>query len=472
MNQNNELICVVDTDPKIAAAISTATEKLCQDLNLAYLHAHSLNELDQYLAKDENNAQRLALLVLSSDCIQHLNPDELKKIQIQYRTNMILTCFEDPLKPLKKTDTWPVENIIYKPFDPAILQEHLHFALVKNEKIKTIAVHSSPEKNEIEKIRRQYFLQLSEIGFSIESAFSYQFNTAYKFYHLSFVDQKKSSQWVKLLSKKNNVYEFVFCSPTQTVITHLREKSAASKNKIKNAHWPGHEKNHAVTDPVICIQMTDPEDFERLKDYFNRKFPKSQIIEFPTTPPKEKLKCDLMICENEFTPEQINFVFKTDPLCFRISNDPFPDRAAAEKILSKETLRLTKPIDRNYLGRMINSFFPGCVESDPNPEYWFHLPDPALHSEMIEVNELSEAAFIYQNDRILPRGEFQEFALTQDDETELKPIKAKIQFADSHPDVENKYLHQVVFFGIRDDMLKKIRLWMLQTHIDHKKSGT
>ena len=91
---------------------------------------------------------------------------------------------------------------------------------------------------------------------------------------------------------------------------------------------------------------------------------------------------------------------------------------------------------------------------------------------MIEVNELSEAAFIYQNDRILPCGEFQEFALTQDDETELKPIKAKIQFADSHPDVENKYLHQVVFFGIRDDMLKKIRLWMLQTHIDHKKSGT
>jgi hypothetical protein len=472
MSQDKASVCVIDTDLKSAESIRTATEKIRQDLNLSYLHKSTLAELNEFLSQPETKDTAISLLILCTEDIHPLTLDELEKIKIKYKTNLILTAFDDSLKPLKKTDTWPIENIIYKPFDPAILQEHLQFALIKGEKNKTTAVHTTTEKNNIEKIRRQNFLHITDFGFSIESTFEYTLNHPYKFYHLSFFDKKKASQWVKAISRNNNTYEFIFCVPTHAIVAHLREKTSASNAKLKNVKWQGFEKNKIKNAPLVFLQKNDPDDLARLKDYFARKFPSAKIIDLPEGKSTEKIKCDLIISEIEFSPEQLNGLFEESPLYFRLCNDGLGERSEAEKILSSETVRLSQPVDRNFLGRMMNSYFPGCVETEPNPTHWITLADPALHSEMIEANELSEVAFIYMNDTMLTVGEFQEFALTQEDETELRPIKAKVQFVDTKPDAEHKYLHQVVFFGVRDDLLKRIRLWMLQTFINHKKSDS
>ncbi len=467
-----EFICAIESDSKLVDAIKTATAQLSLDFDLNFVQKNNLQELDQYLSDKEHKDQKMTLLILSRESLTTIDAQTLSDIQKKYNSYLILTVFEDPLRPLKKTETWPVENIIYKPFDPAILQEHLRFALIKNEKIKTTAVHSSSEKNYIEKIRRQNFLQLSEFGFTIETTVTYTLNQPYKFYHLSFVDQKKSSQWVKPISKTDHIYEFIFCAPTTSVTTILRQKGAESKNKLKTAKWSGFEKNKTITEPKIVINMNETEDFEKLKDYFSRKFKKAHVFQIPEGQIKDKLDCDLLISEKDFSAEQINTLFKNPPMIFRITSDSLPQRTDIEKLLSHETVRLPKPLDRNYFGRMFMSYFPNCIESDSTPANWFPNLDPALHSEMIEVSELSEAAFTYQNEIQFKRGDYQEFALTQDDENELRPIKSKIQFVDTTPDADKKYLHQIVFFGIRDDLLKKLRLWMLQTHIDHKKSGS
>ncbi len=467
-----EFICAIESDSKIADVIKAATLQLCLDFDLIFVQKNNLQDLDQYLSNNENKDHKLTLLILSSESLTTVNAQTLSDIQKKYNSHLVLTVFDDPLKPLKKTETWPVENIIYKPFDPAILQEHLRFALIKNEKIKTTAVHSSSEKNYIEKIHRQNFIQLSEFGFTIETNVPYELNQPYKFYHLSFVDQKKSSQWVKPISKTDNIYEFIFCAPAASVTTSLRQKGAESKNKLRLAKWSGFEKNKTITEPKIVIHMTEPEDFEKLNDYFSRKFEKAHISQISEGLLIDKLDCDLLISEKDFTAEQINTIFKNPPMIFRITSETIIERSDCEKVFRSETVRLPKPLDRNYLGRMFNTYFPGCAETDSNPANWFPNLDPALHSEMIEVSELSEAAFTYQNEIQFKRGDYQEFALTQDDENELRPIKSKIQFVDTTPDADKKYLHQIVFFGIRDDLLKKLRLWMLQTHIDHKKSGS
>ncbi len=441
---------------------------------------NSFAELDLYMTQPENSDQIISLMLISTECLKNITPESLQKLQIQYQTNLIITAFEDPLKPLKKTETWPIENIIYKPFDIAILQEHIRFALLRNEKVKTIAVHSSLEKNNIEKIRPYHLLQLSDFGFTIETTTNHTLNTAYKFYHLCFANEKKTSLWGKAISKtpvkseiKNQlIYEFIFCAPSHTVLTNLRHKMNESKSKNKNIAWHGFEKNISVTEPQIYIQTNASEDFDRLKDYFARKFRSAHVFQLSEIAQKEKLSCDLLICENQFSVNQLDTLFKVSPLCFRISNDIFKTRAEATEILVTETIRLQKPIDRNYLGRMMNSYFPSCIESDPNPVNWFQLSDPVLYSELIEVSELSEAAFTYTRDSLLKHGDYQEFAFSEVDENELRPIKAKVQFASPTPDAEKKYAHQVVFFGIRDDILKKLRLWMLQNHIEHKKSET
>lgn len=471
-----ELICVIETDAKLAEIIQGATVNLCKEFDLAFIQKKSLKELDQFLALSENSEATISLLIISQDCIVQTTRESLLALQIQYKTHLVLTAFEDPQKPLKKTETWPVENIIYKPFDTAILQEHIRFSFIRNEKVKTTAVHSSKESTFLEKITPHTLVQLSDFGFTIASNSKYALNETYKFYHHNFVDKRKSSLWAKAISiaqtKDHTTYEFIFSAPSLAVTTSLRLKYNESKNKIKNPLWLGSDKNKLNYTPSIYLQMSDTEELEKLTGYFSRKFKKAQVRQMPESAQKEKLICDLLISDKDFTNEQLQIYFKTAPLYFKISNAAFKNRADAEKILVTETVRLPKPIDRNYMGRLINSFFPNCEETDPNPMNWFAPTEQILHSAMVEVSELSEAAFTYRRDSLLKRGDSQEFALPQEDETELRPILVKIQHANSNPDTEKKYLHQAVFFGVRDDLLKKLRLWMLQSHINHKKSGT
>lgn len=457
--------------------IKIATAELCKDFNHELVHKTSMKELELFRTEDKLNENVYSLLILSLDTLDPaITADDLKSIQTKYKTNLVITAFQDTLKPLKKTETWPIENLIYKPFDAAILKEHLRFSFIRSEVVKTTAVHSSKDENQIEKIRRHDFLRLSDFGFMIETESEYNLLEPLKFYHSYFLDQKKSSVWAKAVSRLQSdtqiVYEFVFCTPTPGLITKLRLTGNESKTKLKNVDWAGLEVNKPLLDPHIYIQLNDDSDFERLKDFFKRKFPTATIFEFPKVPEKEKLNCDLFIFENEFTAEQLKAVFVKPPLYFRVTNDPIKSREETVKTLTAETLRLPKPIDRNYLGRMMNSFFPGCVEAEPNPITWFTSAETVLYSELITVSQLSEAAFTYRNESPLERGAHQEFALTQEDESDLKPIQAKIQYVETVPDAEKKFTHQVVFFGIRDEFLKKIRLWMLQTHINQKKSGS
>ena len=470
-----EFICVIDTDSKTAETIYEATLALQQELQLKFIHKNNFKELNEFLNHEDQKDAVIKLLIVSSDCVLNLSAESLKVLQTQYKTKLIVTAFEDPLNPLKKIETWPIENLIYKPFDLAILQEHTRFALIKGQKVKTVAVHSSQEKTQIEKIHRYSLIQLCEFGFTLQSNTEFILNTAYKFYHLVFVNQKKSSLWAKPISKNNSTYEFIFCEPNLIVTTALRSKIADSiklKTTAKASEWRGFEASKSLTEPKICIQLSNSDDFVKLKDFFARKFPRAQIFQLPTPLAQEKLDCDLLITENEYSADLIQNIFKTAPLLFKVSTDLFKSRTEAEEKLLTETVRLQKPIDRNFLGRLVTSYFPGIAETEKNPFQWFHPSDPALYSEMIEVSELSEAAFVYHRESTLKQGEDQEFALTQDDETELRPIKAKIQFVNTTPDSDKKYLHQIVFFGIRVDLLKKLRLWMLQTHIHQKKSDS
>lgn len=434
-----------------------------------------MQELETFRSEDKLNENIYTLLILSLEALDPVvTPDYLKDLKTKYKTNLVITAFQDLLKPLKKTELWPIENLVYKPFDAAILKENLRFAFIRGEIVKTTAVHSAKEENRIEKMTRHDFLRVSDFGFMIETYVEYNLLEPLKFYHPYFIHQKKSSVWAKAVSKKSSegtfVYEFVFCAPTAGLITKLRQLGGESKTKLKNVDWMGFEENKALTAPQIYVQFTDETDFEKLKDFYIRKYPTAVILEFPKTLQKEKLNGDLFIAENEFTTDQLKALFTKMPFFFRVSSDVIKVREDIVKNYATETLRLPKPMDRNFLGRMMSSFFPGCVEAEPNPITWFTSVEHALYSEVVTVSQMSEAAFTFATEPAMNRGDNLEFALTQEDEIDLKPIPSKIQYVDPAADASKKFTHQVVFFGIRDDLLKKIRLWMLQSHINQKKS--
>jgi len=113
----NEIICAIDSDTKMVEAINLATQPLCKILNVNFLHKSSLSDLNKYLAESENKNKNLLVLILSSDSLPQINAEELLRVQKTYNTSLIITAFDDVLNPLKKIETWPVDNIIYKPFN-------------------------------------------------------------------------------------------------------------------------------------------------------------------------------------------------------------------------------------------------------------------------------------------------------------------------------------------------------------------
>ena len=99
----------------------------------------------------------------------------LNELKTQYKCQVLLTMFDDPLKPLKKASTIPVQNIIYKPFDLTILKEHTRFAISLGKKIKTLYVHTTQVETAIESIKKFKIKEFSEFGFKIEKNYYYEY---------------------------------------------------------------------------------------------------------------------------------------------------------------------------------------------------------------------------------------------------------------------------------------------------------
>lgn len=472
-------LCTVDKDTKAAADISNATEKLRQEAKLEYKSFTTLSEFDQFIQSENKKDPakptdaEISLLVVSSDVIPNINKEALENLKEKYKAqHLVVSAFYDPLHPLKKIETWPVDNIIFKPFDQAILQEHLRFSSLQGKKITPTAVHSAKENFEIEKIRRYSFTALSEFGFKIISKSNFELNVAYKFYHFIFQDQKRLSLWAKPIYHQGDEYEFIFCCPTPAVITQLRKKSTESQTKLKNVIFNGWQKNKDLRKVKIGVELANPDEVTALKSFFSRRYPDVEVIDIvdDKTPPPAVIH--LFISEKSFDSKYIQERFGADCLYFYITNEVFKSRKEAEDILHKQTARLAKPLDRHYLSRLLLSYFPSLRDSEPLPIQWFTVQEETLFSETVIAQEFSEAAFVYERETILAPGHYQEFALPHEDENELKPLKAKIQFADDKANATTKlFPHQVVFYGIRDDLLKKIRLWGLQTFIQKKNSG-
>ena len=464
------LIAIIDSDSKIAAQIQEAAEPACKEFNHLSLPFTSLADFDKYLA--ENKAPPISLMVVDSDQIPQINKEKIADFKNKYKAPLIITGYHDPAHPFKNIETWPAENIIYKPFDLPILKEHLRFSLSSGKKIQTQSVHTNKDSLHLEKIRRHVFTALSDFGFKFKSKSRFEIGHTYKFYHFIFKDQNKLSLWARPVHVENDEYEFVYATPKPNVMNHVRKQIQQAQEKLKNIHFKGLQKNKDLKKIKLGLEMLDSQESQKLVDFLNRHFPDIALVKIDAQVKETLNAFQIVISEAPYTAKDYEKRFGKDTLYFCVNNEMFRNAEHAEEHLAYETVRLSKPIDRVILSHLITSYFPGVPDCDPNPPQWITVPEEALLSETITAQDFSEVGFVYNRDKPLAPGNYQEFALSQEDENELKPIKAKIHFSDDKPAADKLYPHQIVFFGVRDDILKRIRLWMLQAHIIKKNSGS
>ena len=184
-------LVAVEHDAKCADDISASWKDLATELGHEFLLFNTLLEMRTELKKPEHLEKTLTLILLPVAEIQQDPKADpaliIAALKEEFKCDILISSFDDPLKPLR-CKTWPVPNIIYKPFDMTILKEQTHFALNPAVKTTTKFVHNALSEGQIEVVKKFGLTQLSEFGFKIDKSYLITVGQVYKFYHPLFLN--------------------------------------------------------------------------------------------------------------------------------------------------------------------------------------------------------------------------------------------------------------------------------------------
>lgn len=460
----------IESDPKCYKEIQENWSDVAVELGHEVLLFQSLQHFKTEFEKPENINKVIAIIIISQDQVKGDLISELKNLKEKYKSELLLSVFDDPLKPIKKIETLPVQNIIFKPFDLTILKEHTRFAILRGQKLKPLYVHTTQSNTEIESLKKFKILQLSEFAFKIDKAYNLEINKCYKFYHPLFANKKGQHAWGRVINSAADHYELMFAQTHTTVLSQLRRKVASSTLKVKNSKWIGLSENKNIT-LSVALQLQDEALQLSLRDLFSRNFKDISFIGSKLIDPKHKVMADVVITDIDYDAKQLESQFIKKPMVIRIFDKDL-EREDLEKRFDLDFIRMEKPVDKALLVKMFKLCFPLLEENDEEiHRITIQLNETTSLAEVLKIQDFSEAAITFTDVVKHDLGVILDIALPQDDEINLQEIKARVNFASERPngDKEKAYSHQFVLFGMRDEYLKLIRLWALQKHIDRKK---
>lgn len=449
------LICLVDSDSKILEQMDQALKPFVEKLNCKTLRCLNLKELDKNIKAAELEDQKISLLVVKAEQIKNISDGTLFALKVKHKSKLILICYDDPENQFHDIENWPIENLIYKPFSTEYFQESVALALNEAEFLKPQYADYKPEVA-LEKIRKINISAISDYGFKMTSKSVFKVGKAYKFYNSYFAEKKNKSMWARVLHKDGGQYELVFCAPKPFIISNIRRRIMAAKNRLKSVDWIGKASLEDKYSYTLIIQLSDKKLLAKITDFFERKFPEFSVTDFSTHSFETKKECDLFISDDEHDQLTMSKMFVKHPILIRIA-DPYTTREEAENKLEYETIRIDKNIDRNFLGRIVNCYFTKCKDEDPIVARWISCDEHTLQTEVHTAHHFSEAGFEYDRDTILEHGAYQEFALAEADETNIKILKAKIHKHNPNQLANGLYRHQITFFALKEDQAERIR---------------
>lgn len=457
------LVVAIESDPKSAKDISQNCGEVAKLLTHELLVVDRLSDIKSSDSNGEGQT-KIELLIIPIEELGAKPLDYLSEIKRKYSCEIIVTLFDDAAKqPFKKIESWPVMNFIYKPFDATILKEHTRFALLKNTKIKTEFVHTTMAKGEIEHLQKINGLHLSEAGFKIEKTVELNLGQVYKFYHPLFANGRNQHIWARLVHTDSMSHEFIFSEVNATLLSQIRKRMNATKDRIKNAVWHGRQ-TVAFSQLNIMVQLLDTEQIPLIQDLLNRNFENLVFKDATTIKTNAKNEVDVLITDVVYKTDEFETQFEpgTTNICIV---PELLDRKKTQARFLIDTVRIEKALDRSFLVKAIKQLFPQLKEKEMAPLTTIPFLETVTLTEIMEIIEFSEAAIGFNRPVSMAIGAGIDICLPQEDETQLKEMKARIHFVEEKPNPEGLYYHQSVLFGMKDEFLKLIRLWSLEKHI-------
>ncbi len=454
-------IVVIEPDPKTVKDITEAYAELSKTFGYKVLIFSDLAAFKTEWLQPEFKEKIVSLLVVNLESVLPNTVENITALRHLYQCDVLITLFDDP-KNSKNSDTWPVQNLLYKPFDLTILKEHTRFALLKSQKVQTQYVHTTKAKAEIESLKKLKALQLTETGFKIGKIQPLLVGHVYKFYNPLFTNNKHLHIWGRVVSENESAYELIFCQLNPVILSSIRKKIVGATSKVKNAAWTGRNQTN-TTQVLACVQITEEGQNAVVVDLLQRNFDAITFVDKKDL--KGRAKVDLLITDTNFEERQLENQFEPDMTYIRLMPNKPIKRIDLEDRFRHETIRLEKPLDKAILVKMVKQLFPLLKEKEPQHNLTITFEEPLMLSTLIEVEEYSEAAVAFKQSSPIPTGTMLDITLSQDDESLLKEMKAKVHYVDEKANGSGTYHHQMILYGMKDEFLKLIRLWTLQRHI-------
>ncbi|MBK9322322.1 MAG: hypothetical protein IPM97_05105 [Bdellovibrionaceae bacterium] len=175
-------------------------------------------------------------------------------------TSLVITTFEDPDFDIKVVGDRIINNVIFKPFDKLILQQHLAFAISGRRPPSQYTIHNVKTTTTIEMLKDVEIEAISDVGFVSRSNRQIPVGALAKYYSPSFVSQKKqismlatcvfSSPHPDYKDHFRCAFSYVAADPFQ--ISNLRKEARKKEAKPFPFEWLGNVPKEPVHVAIIC----------------------------------------------------------------------------------------------------------------------------------------------------------------------------------------------------------------------------
>lgn len=469
------------------------------------------HQLSLVITKDEFlGAKHLALLYKTRDLF-------IKKglCTSQDPTALVLTSFESPQFDIKLAEDRIINNVIFKPFDKLMLQQHLIFAIGGRHPPSQYSVHNMKTTTTIEMLKEVEIEALSDVGFISVSNRPLQPGTVSKYYSPAFTSLKHRSMLALCLRcdphpLKPDFFRcaFTFMGADSFQITNIRKE--VRRKDLTEFPFEWTEKIQAS--PVEIALITNEDQLNPpLKDHFEKNFANARVHVFPNlqsflhaVDPElaKKEKKDPQFTNPLKVPETLHAIFADQSLfqdafkerwlniletvrknlkapssntsgmteVFAFTSKKIPDHE--ERLLGDLVKDIFYyPLDSVYLSKKIMIFLPQLRPHDPLSIPTVVLPHKAKAANPIEMTEFSEAGIVFKYYRPISIGAFREFVLWLPHELDLPEFLATCNYAEESSAEKGVFFNHFVFFGVKDHFLKYLRRWILQNHVHSKESS-
>jgi len=166
--------------------------------------------------------------------------------------------------------------------------------------------------------------------------------------------------------------------------------------------------------------------------------------------------------------EKILNITKQKPKVFLLSKRKFQETNHEEAVKSVDDI-FFKPIDRLYFKQKFRSYFSQFQSTETPIAATTAVKAVTIKvSRKVKIKEVSEASIKFELDKKMPLGSMREFLFQHPNIAKTMEIVG-IANHSTDPGPDGMVSNQFVFFGVTDELLKFIRVWLMENYVQAKK---